>query len=301
MAKATGKKAAAKAAPKKAAAKKAAAPNVKKAAAASPKKAAAPQPKKAAAPQPKKVAAPQPKKAAATKVAAKKVAPKKAAPKKAAAKKVAASSPADQKSLLQKLFIDGLKDIYWAEKQLTKSLPKLMRAATSDQLKQAFEEHRVVTEQQVGRVEQVFQLIGVKAIAKKCEAMDGLTREADNIVAETQKGTMSRDAGLILAAQKVEHYEIASYGGLAQLAETLGLQEAKDLLGQTLQEEKDTDERLTQIAISSINLEAEKEEGPVPVQEEERNEENQDNQENQQNQENQDSQESRENQEGNTI
>lgn len=93
--------------------------------------------------------------------------------------------------------------------------------------------------------------------------MEGLTREADTIISETQKGTMSRDAGLILAAQKVEHYEIASYGGLAQLASTLGLEEAKNLLGQTLQEEKDTDERLTQIAVSSINIEAEKEQGPV--------------------------------------
>ncbi len=191
-----------------------------------------------------------PKKAAAKKAAAT------AAPKKAAAKKAALSSPEDQKSLLQKLFVDGLKDIYWAEKHLTKALPKLMKAATSDQLRQAFEEHRVVTEQQIGRVEQVFQLLGVKAVAKKCEAMDGLTREADTIVSETQKGTMSRDAGLILAAQKVEHYEIASYGGLAQLASTLGLEEAKNLLGQTLQEEKDTDERLTQIAVSSINIEA---------------------------------------------
>ncbi|MEJ7682884.1 MAG: DUF892 family protein [Segetibacter sp.] len=136
---------------------------------------------------------------------------------------------------------------------------------------------RVVTEQQIGRVEQVFQLLGVKAVAKKCEAMEGLTKEADTIVSGTQKGTMSRDAGLILAAQKVEHYEIASYGGLAQLASTLGLEEAKNLLGQTLQEEKDTDERLTQIAVSSINLEAEKEEGPV--QEEDKEDNMQENQE----------------------
>jgi len=257
MAKATGKKAAAKkAAPKKAEAKKAAA---KKAA---PKKAAA---KKAAAPAAKKAVAP-----------AKKAAAKKAlAPKKAAAKKAAANTPVDQKSLLLKLFVDGIKDIYWAEKHLTKALSKLSKAATSDQLKQAFEQHRVVTEQQIGRVEQVFQQLGVKAVAKKCEAMEGLTREADSIVAETQKGTLSRDAGLILAAQKVEHYEIASYGGLAQLASTLGLQEAKDLLGQTLQEEKDTDTLLTQLAESSINLEAEKEQAPAPIQEEERKNEEQ--------------------------
>lgn len=236
MAKATGKKAAAKQAP--------------------PKKAAA----KQAAPAAKKAAAP-----------AKKAAAKEAvAPKKAAAKKVAASSPEQQRGLLQQLFVDGLKDIYGAEKQLTKALPKLMKAATSDILKQNFEEHTRVTEQQIGRAEQVFQLLGIKAVGKKCEAMDGLTREADSIVASTQKGTMSRDAGLIMATQKVEHYEIASYGSLAQLASTLGLEEAKNLLGQTLQEEKDADERLTQIAISSINLEAEKEEGPAQPEEKEK-------------------------------
>lgn len=199
----------------------------------------------------------------------KKAAAKKAVPKKATAKKAAPDSHIEQKNLLQKLFVDGLKDIYWAEKHLTKALPKLMKAATSDQLRQAFEQHTVVTEQQIGRLEQVFQLLGQKAIAKKCEAMDGITKEADTIVSETQKGTMSRDAGLILAAQKVEHYEIASYGGLAQLASTLGLEEAKNLLGQTLQEEKDTDELLTQIAISSINIEAQKEEGEVKEEENE--------------------------------
>lgn len=208
-----------------------------------------------------------PKKAAAKKAAAS--TPPQAAAKKAAVKKAAASSPADEKSLLQKLFVDGLKDIYWAEKHLTKALPKLMKAATSDQLKKVFDDHRVMTEQQVLRVEQVFQLLGVKAVAKKCEAMDGITREADNITNETQKGTITRDAGLILAAQKVEHYEIASYGGLAQLASTLGLEEAKNLLGQTLQEEKDTDELLTQVAVSSINIEAEKEQGVVEQEEKE--------------------------------
>lgn len=192
----------------------------------------------------------------------------KATPKKAAAKP--ASSSADQKSLLEKLFVDGLKDIYWAEKHLSKALPKLMKAATSDQLKQAFEQHKIVTDQQIVRVEKVFEILGKKAIAKKCEAMDGLTKEADNIISETEKGTMTRDAGLILAAQKVEHYEIASYGGLAQLASTLGLEEAKNLLGQTLQEEKDTDELLTQIAVSSINLEAEKEEGDTDEEDEEK-------------------------------
>ncbi len=202
---------------------------------------------------------------APTKTAAKKAAapaPNKAAAKKAPAKK-SVSSSAEQKSLLQKLFVDGLKDIYWAEKHLTKALPKMMKAATSDELKQAFEKHKTQTEGQIDRLEQVFQLIATKAVAKKCEAMDGLTKEAQNIIDETQKGTMTRDAGLIMAAQKVEHYEIASYGGLAQLAETLGLQDAKNLLGATLDEEKQTDELLSQIAVSSINLQAEDEEGDV--------------------------------------
>lgn len=220
-----------------------------KKAAASPKKAAAK--KVAATTAPKKVAATTaPKKAAA-----------KAAPKKAAAK--AASSPAEQRSLLTGLFVDGIKDIYWAEKHLSKALPKFMKAATSDELKQVFEQHKVVTDEQITRIEKVFEMLGKKPQAIKCEAMDGITKEADNIINETQKGTMTRDAGLILAAQKVEHYEIASYGGLAQLASTLGLEEAKNLLGQTLQEEKDTDALLSQVAESSINIEAEKEEGEV--------------------------------------
>ncbi len=207
---------------------------------------------------------------ATAKKAAASEAPKKAAAKKAASlpKKAAASTPAEQESLLKKLFVDGLKDIYWAEKHLSKALPKLMKAATSDELKQAFQEHATVTEQQIVRLDQVFEKVGVKAVAKKCEAMDGLTREADNIVSETQKGTMSRDAGLILASQKIEHYEIATYGGLAQLASTLGLEEAKNLLGQTLQEEKDADSKLSQIAESSINIEAKKEEGEVEKDEE---------------------------------
>ncbi|MDB5246183.1 MAG: ferritin-like protein [Segetibacter sp.] len=217
---------------------------------------------------PKKEAA---KKAAPKKEAAKKAAApaaaKKAAPKKAAAKK-AASTPEEQRSLLQKLFVDGLKDIYWAEKHLTKALPKLMKAATSEQLKQAFQQHTVQTEEQIRRVEQVFQLLGQKAVAKKCEAMEGLSKEADSIVSETPKGTMTRDAGIIMAAQKVEHYEIASYGTLARLASILGLEEAKNLLGQTLQEEKETDGLLTQIAESSINLEAKNEEGPVEEEDE---------------------------------
>jgi len=243
MAKATGNKAAA---PKKAAAKKAAPP----------KKAAAP---KKAAPQ-KAVAA---KKAAAPKKA---IAPTKAAPKKAAAKKTAAyaapkAAPkkavaVSDETMLQQLFLDSLKDIYWAEKSLTKALPKMAKAATSEELRQAFQQHTQETEGHVGRLEQVFQLVEKKAQGKKCEAMEGLTKEADSMIKETKKGSKTRDVALIMAAQKVEHYEIATYGSLATLAAQMGLSQAKELLGQTLQEEKNTDNLLTQIAESNINQQA---------------------------------------------
>ncbi len=167
-----------------------------------------------------------------------------------------ASSQNDESKLLNKFFIDGLKDIYWAEKNLVKALAKLEKKSTSDQLKKAFAEHRTQTEEQVTRLENVFELIGTKAVAKKCEAMDGLIREANEIIEETEDKTMTRDAALIMAAQKVEHYEIASYGGLVQLAKTLGKNDVAQILAQTLQEEKQTDELLSQVAESTINIEA---------------------------------------------
>jgi ferritin-like metal-binding protein YciE len=161
--------------------------------------------------------------------------------------------------MLQKFMYDSLKDIYWAEKHLTKALPKMSKAATNEELVSALEEHLEVTEEHVARLEQVFELLGKKAQAKKCEAMEGLTKEAESIIEETEEGTSTRDVGIIMAAQKVEHYEIATYGGLAQLAKTMGLTEVADLLGQTLQEEKETDENLTSIAENDINLQAEEE------------------------------------------
>jgi ferritin-like metal-binding protein YciE len=167
-----------------------------------------------------------------------------------------ASSQIDESKLLNKFLVDGLKDIYWAEKALVKALTKMEKKATSDQLKNAFSQHRSQTEQHVTRLEQVFETIGSKAVAKKCEAMDGLIREANDIIDETEDKTMTRDAALIMAAQKVEHYEIASYGGLVQLAKTLGKNDAANILAQTLQEEKDTDQLLTQVAESTINVEA---------------------------------------------
>lgn len=194
--------------------------------------------------------------AASNKAVAKQAAPK-SAPKKAAASKGGSSSGDD--TMLQTLFLDSVKDIYWAEKALTKALPKMSKAATATELQQAFLEHLSVTQTQITRLEKVFELIGQKAQAKKCEAMAGLVKEAEGMIEDTQKGSETRDVALIMAAQKVEHYEIATYGSLATLAAQMGLSEAKELLGQTLQEEKDTDMLLSQIAESKINPEAEQE------------------------------------------
>ncbi|MBC7383764.1 MAG: ferritin-like domain-containing protein [Bacteroidia bacterium] len=165
-----------------------------------------------------------------------------------------------QEPLLEKFFVNMLKDIYWAEQHLVKSLPKMMLAATTEELKDAFEDHLYLTQKHVTRLEKVFNLIGKKAEGKKCEAMEGLVKEAESIIAETKTGTMTRDAALIIAAQKVEHYEIATYGGLVQLAITMGLNKVADILDKTLMEEEKTDRDLTDIAESSINLKADKEE-----------------------------------------
>jgi len=154
---------------------------------------------------------------------------------------------------LQEFFVDELKDIYWAEKHLVKSLPKMQQAANSDELADAFEDHLAATEEHVSRLEQAFEMLQEKAQAKKCEAMDGLVREGEEISEETEDGTATRDVALIMAAQKIEHYEIATYGGLVQLAKTLGRDDISDLLAETLNEEKEADEKLTEIAESSAN------------------------------------------------
>jgi ferritin-like metal-binding protein YciE len=159
-------------------------------------------------------------------------------------------------SALNELFIDELKDIYWAEKHLTSALPKMAKAATSDELRTAIENHLAETENHVTRLEQAFESIGEKAVAKKCEAMAGLIKEGDEIVTETKKGSMTRDAGIISAGQKIEHYEIATYGTLKTLAGILGYDEAAELLDATLQEEKNADSTLTQVAEKSINQSA---------------------------------------------
>ena len=160
---------------------------------------------------------------------------------------------------LDKFFLDLLKDIYWAEKHLLKALPKMKKAATTEELQSAIEEHIAQTEGQVTRLEQVFGILGKKPQAKKCDAMEGLIKEGESAVEETEDGSMTRDVAIIIAAQKVEHYEIAAYGGLAQLAKTMGQEEIKELLGQTLEEEKQTDLNLTEIAENNINWEAEQE------------------------------------------
>ncbi len=160
-----------------------------------------------------------------------------------------------ESSQLMKLFEDELKDIYWAEKALTKAIPKMIKNATNAELKEALQNHLSETEEQVSRVEQVFELLGKKVVAKKCEAMAGLIKEAEEIMEDCEEGAM-RDAGIISAAQKVEHYEIASYGTLRTFAETLNLTDAAELLEATLKEEKAADEKLSEIGTTVVNVEA---------------------------------------------
>ena len=168
-------------------------------------------------------------------------------------KKVTNKMSDETHSMLYDFFKDELKDIYWAEKHLVKTLPKMQKAATNEELKSAFGGHLEQTKEHVSRLEQVFELLGEKAQAKKCEAMEGLTKEGASIIEDTEDGTSTRDVGLILAAQKVEHYEISTYGSLAQLATTLGLDKVVKILRTTLEEEKQTDLNLTEIAESKVN------------------------------------------------
>lgn len=162
-------------------------------------------------------------------------------------------------SQLMELFEDELKDIYWAEKALTKAIPKMIKNATSEKLIEALTSHLEETENQITRVEAVFESIDKKASTKKCAAMEGLIKEAGEIMESCEPGAMC-DAGIISAGQKVEHYEIASYGTLRQFAETLGLKEAVSLLEATLEEEKAADKKLSEVATDAINIEASKEE-----------------------------------------
>ncbi len=156
---------------------------------------------------------------------------------------------------LENLFYDGLRDILYAEKKGLQSYRKVMRAVQSEELKAAIEKHREETENQVERLNRVFEIIGKRARGKPCHAMDGLVEEAEEII-EEYKGSPALDAGLLSAAQSMEHYEIARYGTLASWARQLGHAEAEQLLRETLEEEKRTDELLTQLAKGSVNQKA---------------------------------------------
>ncbi|CAI9403098.1 MULTISPECIES: YciE/YciF ferroxidase family protein [Aestuariimicrobium] len=161
---------------------------------------------------------------------------------------------ADDKGL-EHLFHDTLRDIYYAERNILKTLPKLEQAASSDELKAAFRKHLGETEGQVARLEEVFALIDRKPMSKKCEAIDGIIKEGDGLL-EDYAGTTALDAGLISSAQAVEHYEITRYGTLRRWAKMLTIGNAYDLLTQSLEEESATDEALTKLADTEANAKA---------------------------------------------
>lgn len=156
---------------------------------------------------------------------------------------------------LQDLFLDNLKDLYNAEKQLLKALPKMAKAADSEELRMAFETHTEETHGHIDRLEQVFERMGKKATGKTCKAMQGLIEENKELLEEDAAPDVL-DAGMIVGAQKVEHYEIAAYGTMVEWAKLMGDKESASLLAQTLNEEETTDKKLTQLARKSINLEA---------------------------------------------
>ena len=169
---------------------------------------------------------------------------------------------------LQELYVEQLRDIYDAENQLMKALPKMAKEATNEELKAAFEHHLEQTEEQISRLDRIFEELGEKSKGHKCKAMLGLIEEGKELMGEDADEDVM-DAGLICAAQKIEHYEIATYGCLRTYAEMLGFDEQADLLQETLDEEKDTDENLTELAVSCINLEAEEGEESEDEEEEE--------------------------------
>jgi ferritin-like metal-binding protein YciE len=168
--------------------------------------------------------------------------------------------PKMMNSMMEKLFMDQLKDLYYVEKTLIKALGKMAKRATTEELGNIFLEHQEVTQEQLSRLDRIFEILGKRAQAKKCPVMDGLQEEGEEMMSETEEDTLTRDVALIITAQKVEHYEIASYGCLSTLARTYGMQEVADLLQETLDEEKDADQQLTYIAENNINFEAGQEE-----------------------------------------
>ena len=162
---------------------------------------------------------------------------------------------AKQKKTLDDLFEETLKDIFYAENKILKALPKMAKAAQSEELKEAFEKHLEETEEHVARLEEVFEMIEATPRGKKCEAIEGIIEEGADIMKEF-KGAPALDAGLVSAAQAVEHYEIARYGTLKRWAEMMGLDEAVQLLEETLEEEKNTDAALTELADAQVNEQA---------------------------------------------
>ena len=176
---------------------------------------------------------------------------------KATDKKSTGKTPAkaDAAKNLDDLFLDGLKDIYWAEKALKKALPKMIKNATSEELKNGMTKHLEETAEHITRLEACFAEMGEKAKAEKCDAMKGLLEEGEGIIKDTQAGAV-RDAGIIAAAQKVEHYEIATYGTLAAFAKVLGHKKSLKILVKTLEEEKKCDVLLTSIADTALNTKA---------------------------------------------
>ena len=158
----------------------------------------------------------------------------------------------EQRPLLIELFLEELKDIYWGEKHLTKALPRIQKAVTSKELNKVLSQHVEIKKIQIDRIEQAFELLDQKALGRRCEAINGLTLEAEEIIEDTDVGTITRDIALIMALQKIEHYEIATYGSMVQLAKTIGINEVSDLMNQTLSEEQETNQLLTKISEERI-------------------------------------------------
>lgn len=165
----------------------------------------------------------------------------------------AAKGSNNNHSMLEEFFVDELRDILYAERKLAKTLPEMAAAATNEELRAAIEKHQGETETHVERLQEVFSMLGKAPRGKKCEAMEGLLEEGKQVLEDTDDDTFTRDVAIIFAAQKVEHYEIATYGGLVQLATLLGYSDAASLLQQTLEEEKQCDMDLTNLAESHIN------------------------------------------------
>ncbi len=162
----------------------------------------------------------------------------------------------EDENALKDFLVEELKDIYFAEHEIKKGLTKMKGAVSSDKLKKAIDEHFKQTDEHISRLEDAFKLFDEKPAKKKCEAIIGILKEGDDIVQDTEKGTMTRDAAVIIALQKVEHYEIATYGSLAELARTIDREDVAKILEITLSEEKETDVSLTVLAVDKINEEA---------------------------------------------